>query len=121
MLLRIAGYVDRVRKHLQDLPFLLICNAGADERAHLPEEGNIIKSKDAAHGLKQGLGDISIASSIQPSKMSQLQHPLINISGDDYEDMQAEMQFTPTPSLSIRHPHHVDGAEPSAAVNPGQT
>ena len=95
MLLRISGYVDRVRKHLKDHPFLLVSNAGAEERARLPEEGNIIKPKDATHGQKRGFVNVSIISLIQPSKVSRLQHPLISISGDDYEDTTAEMQVTP--------------------------
>ena len=45
---------------------------------------------------KRGFGDISIVSSVQPSKISRLQHPLISISGDDYKDTTAKMQVAPT-------------------------
>ena len=95
MLLKMAGYVDRVRKHLADHPFLNVSDAEAEERVRLPEKGDIIKPKELSHGQKRAFGDVSLLPSMQPSKLLRQKNPLINISDDDYEDTHSEMQITP--------------------------
>ena len=119
MLLKMAGYVDRVRKHLADHPFLNVSDAGAEERARLPEKGDILKPKEVSHGHKRAFGDVSLLPSMQPSKLLRQKNPLINISDDDYEDTQSEMQITPNVPPPLNYvPAYLEEPSPAAVQPP---
>ena len=119
MLLKMAGYVDRVRKHLADHPFLNVSDAGAEERARLPEKGDILKPREVSHGHKRAFGDVSLLPSMQPSKLLRQKNPLINISDDDYEDTQSEMQITPNVPPPLNYvPAYLEEPSPAAVQPP---